>query len=77
MSSRSSTVLIWSCYFALGFANVARHEYGFGAIMVGLGVIWFTRGIKTSNLDDLSTTTLDLNSTPRPRSAFGAKRIFA
>jgi hypothetical protein len=77
MSSRSSTVLIWSCYFGLGFLQLARGSYFLAVISLGLAVIWLTRGIKTSNLDDLGTTTLDLNSTPRPRSAFGAKRIFA
>lgn len=73
MTSRSMTVVIWSCYLALGFANLARHHYWFGAIWLGLGAIWFVRGIKAANLDELNTTTLGLNPVPRPRSIFSAK----
>ena len=76
MSSRSSVVLTWSLNFALGFAYLAQHSYWLGVSWLGLGVISLARGIKATNLDDLSANTLGLNTTPRPKSPFSANRIF-
>jgi hypothetical protein len=75
MSSRSSVVMIWSCYFALGCAHLARHHYWSAAIWMGLGLIWFLRGFKASRLDDLSGDTLGLKS--KRRVLFSPERIFA
>jgi hypothetical protein len=76
MSYRSSVVvMIWAGYFALGIASLAQHHYWFAAIWLGLGVVWFFRGRKASTLDDLSSKTLGLDSTPGPQSPFNPKRI--
>jgi hypothetical protein len=73
MTSRSMTVAIWSCYLALGLANLAQHHYWFGVAWLALSVIWFVRGMKAANLDELNATTLGLNPRPRPRSIFSVK----
>jgi hypothetical protein len=75
MTSRSSFVMIWSCYFALGCAHLAFHHYWSAAIWTGLGLIWFLRGIKATRLDDLSRDTLGLK--PRRQALFSPERIFA
>jgi hypothetical protein len=75
MSSRSSVVMIWSCYFALGGVHLALHHYWSTAIWTGLGLIWFLRGIKATRLDDLSSETLGLK--PHRRALFRPERIFA
>jgi hypothetical protein len=75
MSSRSSVVMIWSCYFVLGCAHLALHHCWSTAIWMALGLIWFLRGIKATRLDDLSSDTLGLK--PHRRALFSPERIFA
>jgi hypothetical protein len=75
MSSRGGAVMIWSCYFALGCAHLARQHYWSAAIWIGLGLIWFLRAVKASRLDDLSSDTLGLK--PQRRALFSPERIFA
>ena len=76
MVSRSDMLLNWSFSFALACGYLFQRSYWFGVTWLALSVIWFVRGINVGNLDELTTNTLGLNSTPRSKSPFSANRIF-
>jgi hypothetical protein len=65
---------MWSSYLALGCAYLAVRQSWFGAMWLGLGLVWFVRGIKAARLDDLNSDTLGLK--PQRRTLFSPDKIF-